>query len=236
MKMSLKNKKILAIIPARGGSKRLPNKNILPLHQKPLISWTIEEAKKSKYISKIIISTDDERVKQIAEDYSIEYISRSKILSSDEATTVDVVVDVINKQVETYDYILLLQPTSPLRNVQDINNACELLNIKNASSIISMCEVDHPVQWNTTINEKQCIDNFIININTKRSQELETHYRLNGAIYLIKTDEFLSQKSFFSNEKNYAYIMTKENSIDIDDKFDFQLANNIKKEQIKDAL
>ena len=229
--MFLNSKKILAIIPARAGSKRLPKKNTLPLCGKPLINWTIEETLKSKYIDKIVVSSDDSNILDIIKNYPINYINRKKSLSTDTATTVDVVLDVINQQNEKYDYIILLQPTSPLRTVQDIDNAFELLLRKNALSIISMCETDHPIQWCTKLDRNNCIDNFTENIDTQRSQDQEIHYRLNGAIYLIKTDEFTRQKSFFSNKKNYAYIMNKQNSIDIDDKFDFNLAEYIKKTQ-----
>lgn len=226
--MFLNNKKILAIIPARGGSKRLPKKNILHFCGKPLISWTIEETQKSKYIDKIIVSSDDDDILNVVKKYSIGSIKRDKSLSKDTSTTIDVVLDVINRQTEKYDYILLLQPTSPLRTVNDINNACELLVQKEAYSIISMCETEHPIQWCTKLDKYNCLDNFIQNINTQRSQEQEVHYRLNGAIYLIKIDEFTREKSFFSNTKSYAYIMDKQSSIDIDDKFDFNLAEYIK--------
>ena len=229
--MFLNNKKILAIIPAREGSKRLPKKNILPLDGKPLISWTIEEAIQSKYIDNVIVSSDDKEILNIAKNYSIKYMNRDKSLSSDTATSFDVVLNVINQQNEQYDYVMLLQPTSPLRTVKDIDNACDLLVKKNALSIVSMCETEHPIQWCTKLTKDNCLDHFTETINTQRSQEQEVHYRLNGAIYLIKIDEFIRQKSFLSNIKSYAYIMDKQNSIDIDDQFDFNLAEYIKKRE-----
>lgn len=225
-------KKVLAIIPARGGSKRLPRKNILPLVRKPLILWTIEAAKKSKYIDKIVVSTEDEEIYNLCIENETEVIRRPKYLATDEASSIDVVKHVIESINEKFEYIILLQPTSPLRNEKHLDEAIELLFNKNADAIISVCEVDHPVQWCNKLNSSLSLKNFISEeFLNKRSQELEKYYRINGAIYICKTDKFLEENTFFLKDNIYAYIMFREDSIDIDNIIDFKLAEIILREK-----
>lgn len=218
---------ILAIIPARGGSKRLPRKNILDLNGKPLITYTIEAALKSKYITKAIVTSDDDEILNIAKKYGSEILIRPKELASDTASSYDTIEHTILNQKENYDYIILLQPTSPLRTSNHIDEAIELLLEKKADAVISVCEVDHPVQWNMTIKDDLDMTQFVKNIDTKRSQDLEKHYRLNGAIYIAKKDKLLEKKSFFLNTNIYSYVMDKRSSIDIDDEFDFIIAKTL---------
>ncbi len=221
----IKTKSLCAIIPARKSSKRLPNKNKLDLCGKPLIAWTIEAAKESKYIDNIIISSDDIDILNIAKKYSVQSIKRPDILATDEAKTIDVIIDVIDKLKNSYDFIILLQPTSPLRNHTHIDQAIELLIEKNADAIISLCEVDHNPLWSNILNDNLSLKGFISeNIKNKRSQELPKYYRINGAIYICKTSILLKEKSFFIENNIYAYVMDKYSSIDIDDEFDFNFA------------
>lgn len=192
------NKKFLAIIPARGGSKRLPRKNTLELNGKPLISWSIEAGLKSKYIDKVVVTSDDKEILDISEKYGAETIIRPKGLASDTATTFDTVVHTI-KNNEKYDYIVLLQPTSPLRNRNHINEAIELLEKKKADAIISVSEMEHNPLWSNTLPNDEAMNNFLRNeVLNKRSQDLEKYYRLNGAIYICKIEKLLEEKSFFS--------------------------------------
>ena len=144
------NKTFLAIIPARGGSKRLPRKNILDLCGKPLISWSIEAALKSKYISKVVVSSDDEEILNISSNFGADIIKRPYELANDTATTFDTVKHTIDN-FENYDYIVLLQPTSPLRNENQIDEAIELLEEKQADAIVSVCEMDHSPLWSNTL-------------------------------------------------------------------------------------
>ena len=225
-----KNKTFLAIIPARKESKRLPRKNILLLNGKPLISWTIEAAKKSKYIDNIIVNSDDQKILELAKKEGVKFIKRPASLSSDHTSTVDVVIHTLQNIEKKYDYIILLQPTSPLRNEKHIDEAIELLEQKNADAIIAVTEVDHPIQWCGTIPECLSLEKFIDKkYLTKRSQDLEKHYRINGALYICNINKFLIQKSCFLEKNIYAYIMDRESSIDIDTNLDFQLAEIIMK-------
>ena len=219
-----KDKTYLAIVPARGGSKRLPRKNILDLHNKPLIAWSIEAGLKSKYVDKVVVSSDDEDILKISKKNGADVIKRPEELASDTATTFDAIKHTIDNM-QNYDFIVLLQPTSPLRNSMHIDEAIESLQNKNADAIISVCETDHSPLWSNTLPSNGSLGGFIKDeLSAKRSQDLETYYRLNGAIYICKTDKLLEEKSFFIKENIFSYIMDRESSIDIDEKIDFDIA------------
>ena len=220
-----KNKTFLAIIPARGGSKRLPRKNILNLCGKPLISWSIEAGLKSKYIDKVVVSSDDTEILNISNELKVQVIKRPDELASDTSTSFDAVKHAIDN-LESYEYILLLQPTSPLRNENHIDKAIEILEEKNADAVISVCEMNHNPLWSNTLDDSLSMEGFISNnLLNNRSQDLKKYYRLNGAIYLCKTDKLLKEKSFFLKKNIFAYVMNSNNSIDIDRKEDFELAS-----------
>ena len=221
------NKTFLAIIPARGGSKRLPRKNILDLCGKPLISWSIEAALKSKYISKVVVSSDDEEILNISSNFGADIIKRSYELANDTATTFDAIKHTINN-LEKYDYIVLLQPTSPLRNEKHIDEAIELLEEKQADAIVSVCEMDHSPLWSNTLPKDGNMNNFLRDeVLNKRSQDLEKYYRVNGAVYICKTDKLLENKSFFLKDNIFGYIMDRKSSIDIDEEIDFLFAERV---------
>lgn len=218
------NKTFLALIPARGGSKRLPRKNILDLCGKPLIAWSIEAALKSKYISKVVVSSDDEEILNISSKFGADTIKRPYELANDTATTFDAIKHTINN-LEKYDYIVLLQPTSPLRNENQIDEAIELLEEKKADAIVSVSEMDHSPLWSNILPEDGNMRGFLREeILNKRSQDLEKYYRLNGAVYICKTDKLLENKSFFLKDNIFAYIMDRKSSIDIDEEIDFEIA------------
>ncbi len=220
-----KNKTFLAIIPARGGSKRLPRKNILELKGKPLIEWSIEAGLNSNYIDNVVVSSDDEEILSIAKKSGANTIKRPNVLANDTATTFDAIRHTIEHVTTNYDYIVLLQPTSPLRNNKHIDEAIELLEQKDANAIISVCEMEHSPLWANSLDESLSMKGFLKDeLLNKRSQDLETFYRLNGAIYICKTQKLLDEKSFFLKEQIYAYIMKQRNSIDIDNDIDFKMA------------
>ncbi len=224
----INNKTILAIIPARKNSKRLPNKNCKIFHGKPLILWTIEYAKKSRFIDNIIVTTDDPKIINIAKNENIEYLIRPEELATDRAKTTDVVLDLLFKIPSLPDYIILLQPTSPLRDNIHIDGAIEYLNNKNADAVISVCENEHNPLWSNILPEDLSLINFLNpDIKNKRSQDLPKYYRLNGAIYICKTSSFIEVKTFFLSSNIYAFVMDKYSSVDIDDQFDFYFAEFI---------
>lgn len=230
--MKIEDLKILALIPARGGSKRLPGKNIKELCGKPLIAWTIEAALKSKYIEKTVVSTDCEKIAEVSRRYGAEIpFIRPDELASDTATTLDVVLhslEFYKKINESFTHVILLQPTSPLRSVDDIDKSIEELLQRGAKAVFSVCEVDHSPLWSNILPENQSFDGFLKKeVIGKRSQELPLYYRLNGAIYLIEVEGLLSKKVLFEVEPSFAYVMSRQSSIDIDEKLDFLIADSI---------
>ncbi|MBV7438486.1 cytidylyltransferase domain-containing protein [Aeromonas sp. sif2416] len=221
----------IAIIPARGGSKRLPGKNIKPLAGKPLINWTTQAAIGSGVFDMVIVSTDSQSIADAAmQDAGVTFPGlRPAELASDTATTNDVISHVV-RWVETHheqvDMVALLQPTSPLRTAQHIKEAVELYRDKQATSVVSVCELDHPVQYCNRLPANNSLNGFIIPAANRRSQDLEPFYRINGAIYLFDR-KHVGELSGIYCEGSYAYLMDKASSIDIDDEFDFRLAEAI---------
>lgn len=222
--------KKLAIIPARSGSKGLKDKNIKMLNGKPLMAYSIEAALHSECFDKIVVSTDSEAYAKIAKEYGAEVpFLRLEHLSGDEVTTNCVISDLLIKLKEygeEFDCMMILQPTSPLRTSEDIKKAIKLMKEKKANAVVSLCEVDHSPLYAGEVPVDLRIDGFIKKDISCRRQELPKYYRLNGAIYLAKVDYFLEYGDFYKNEC-YAFIMDKNSSIDIDDEFDFKMAELI---------
>ena len=231
----LKDKRILAVIPARGGSKRLKNKNLLFLSHKPLIAWTMQAAQESLYIDEIIVSTDSKEIAKEANRFGLQTpFVRPSELSGDEARSIDVVRHAIQwlkeHEGKSFDYVVLLQPTSPLRNAKHIDSALLQLHNQSADAVVSVCENEHSPLWSNVLPENQSLENFLkpeyIN---SRSQDLAQFYRLNGAIYICDVSRLLKEDTFFIKDKIYAYIMEQMDSVDIDTLLDFLVAETILK-------
>ena len=229
-------KSILGLIPARGGSKGLPRKNILPLAGKPLISWTVEVAKDSKYIDKSIISTDNEEIAKIVKQSGGEVpFQRPKNLSEDDTPTIDVIKHAVNyfhSLSVHYDYLVLLEPTSPLRETMDVDSAIELLhcNREIADSIVGVSKVEaaHPA-FDVKINKNGLIQPFIGNsIKTFRRQDIEELYFFEGTIYVSDTNILLDNESFY-HDRTLPYIVPRWKSIEIDDNIDLMFAETLLK-------
>ncbi|MHB9011506.1 MAG: acylneuraminate cytidylyltransferase family protein [Ignavibacteriaceae bacterium] len=222
----INGKTILAIIPARGGSKGVPQKNIKELNGKPLIVWTIETALQCKYIDRFVVSTDDEKIASIARQFNADVpFLRPKELAQDNSKSIDAILHCINwlkENNDEYDILILLQPTSPLRISTDIDKSIEMLFEKKADSIISVCKTEHNPLWSNTLPSDGRMNEFLkkelININRQRLPEF---YRLNGAVYSAWIDYVVKNLSFFG-ENTFAYVMPIERSIDVDSSFDFE--------------
>jgi len=215
---------MIAIIPARGGSKGLSGKNIRLLQGKPLIAYTIEQALKAKNISKVIVSTDDKEIAEIALQYGGEVpFMRPEHLASDTALSIDSYIYTINRLKDKNDTdikeFIVLQPTSPLRTCEDIDKAIDLFYEKKADSIISYTEEHHPILWHKQINDNLSFTN-IFEDKLQNRQDIKTSYYPNGAIFIFKFDLIL-QKKYYS-DKTYAYIMPRNRSVDIDTIDDFE--------------
>lgn len=228
------NKEILAIIPARGGSKGVPRKNVRELNGKPLIGYTIEAAKKSNRVSRVVVTTEDIEIATVSREYKAEvpYL-RPDELSQDNSPTMECVLHMLNylEKTEGYvpDYVLLLQCTSPLRNHSHINEAIDKLLNSDYDSIVSVCEAEVNPYW-ANIFEGDKLKYFIEEgRKITRRQELPNVYRMNGAIYLIKTEVLKKQKTF-EPEEVMGYIMDSYSSVDIDTEMDFKIAEAIIKE------
>ena len=217
--------KILAIIPARGGSKRIKGKNLKELDNQPLIQYSLNAALKSGYIDDVVVSSNDEAILSLAKRNGVSTIRRREILSTDTAKSIDVIKDVLNK-FKNYEYAVTLQPTSPLRNEDHIDSAIELLFEKKADAVVSVCKSDPSPLWMNTISSDLKMDGFIKTENLIRSQDLENYYQLNGAIYINKVSRLISEDSLIFADNIYAYIMNRESSIDIDENYDFSLAES----------
>ncbi|MBC9784429.1 acylneuraminate cytidylyltransferase family protein [Heliobacterium chlorum] len=218
-------KTILAIIPARGGSKGVPRKNIRILGDKPLIAWTIEEAKKSKYIDRLILSSEDSEIIATAQAWGCEIpFVRPLELAKDDTPGISPVLHAV-EMLPNYDYILLLQPTSPLRSVQDIDGCIEWFESRKDkfSACVSVTEVEKSPYWMYSVELEGSMSPILdMGEMIFRRQELAKSYSLNGAIYIAERDWLLEQKSFLGKQTG-AFIMPRERSFDIDSELDFML-------------
>jgi CMP-N-acetylneuraminic acid synthetase len=225
---------ILAVIPGRKGSKGVLNKNIREINGKPLISYSIEAALESKYIKKVIISSDSEEILEIANSYGVEFIKRPQYLAQDDSTTVDVIkhtLDVFKESKKCFPEILvLLQATSPLRDSKDIDDAIKIFSDdKDIDSLISVAKFNHNPLWSFKIENNYLSPAFDEKFLSKRRQELPELFLPNGAIYIIKTRKLLEKNSFFV-EKTKEFIMNEEKSMDIDTELDLKLAKCLMKD------
>ncbi|MFA5879151.1 MAG: acylneuraminate cytidylyltransferase family protein [Candidatus Margulisiibacteriota bacterium] len=229
------SKKILGIILARGGSKGIPKKNIYPLCGKPLIAYSIEASVGSKYISKTVVSSDDDEILSVSKRFGADTIKRPIALAADDSSSASAIkhaIDFLKAKGELYDILLLLQPTSPLRNSLDIDNAImAFLNHSQATSLISVYEPQH----SPFLAFKETNDGYLESLvgdNNQflRRQDLPKTYFPNGAIYIIFVNDFLDTNLLFTN-KTIPFLMNKLKSIDIDTLEDLKEVENIMKNE-----
>ena len=221
---------MLAIIPARGGSKGLPGKNIRELNGKPLIAYTIEAALNSKKITKIIVSTDDNEIAEVCRKYVDIPFMRPVELAQDDSLIVDTYIYTVEKANrvfgENYDSVVALLPTCPFRTAEDIDNAIGIFEEKDADSVISFYEATHPVQWYKTLDKDGVLRAVMSEGNRLANrQEEERAYLPNGAIYVFNLDNTLRKNTYYT-DKTYPYIMPIERSVDIDYLSDFEYASS----------
>ncbi len=222
-----KDKKILAVIIARGGSKGVPKKNIRMAGGKPLIAWMINAAKKSKYIDRLILSSDDKEIISVARDLGCDVpFVRPPEFAKDESPVSDVIIHTI-KEIQGYDYVMMLQPTSPLIVSEDIDGCVGFCINSNTEAVVSVTEPQKNPYWTFTKKE----DNKLVPVfgqkyfNMQR-QELPTVYTPTGAIYMAQSKWFIKNKSFYS-ELTKGYFIPKERSLDIDSELDFKVFETI---------
>ncbi|MBG9940490.1 acylneuraminate cytidylyltransferase family protein [Brevibacillus formosus] len=231
----IQGKSVLAIIPARGGSKGIPRKNIREVGGKPLLSWTIEEAKKSVYIDRLIVSTDDEEIADVARQYDGEVpFLRPKELAKDDAPGVAPVLHAL-EVLPKYDYVVLLQPTSPLRQVIDIDGCIEKCLKEQANSCVSITVAEKTPYWMYHLSDNDVLEPVIkIEERFLRRQDTPPVFSLNGAVYIADTNWLKKTQSFLEPE-TVGYVMPKERSIDIDNEMDIVIFEAVLR-QMKNRL
>lgn len=220
------DKSVLAIIPARGGSKGVPRKNIRDVAGKPLIAWTIEEARKSSYLDRIVVSTDDREIADISIRYGAEVpFLRPPELAQDDTPGIAPVLHLMRTIRQPYDLVVLLQPTSPLRSFDDIDRAIDLLLEHGATSCASVVEADKSPYWMYSLNSERHLVPILEGSYTCR-QQIPAVYALNGAVYVAES-AWLLDKQVFVTDGTIAYVMPKDRSIDIDTSIDLCLASHL---------
>lgn len=227
--------KNIAIIPARSGSKGVKDKNIRDLNGKPLMSYTIEAAINSGEFDEVMVSTDSEKYAEVARTLGANVpFLRSAQTASDTASSWDMVEEVIGRYSElgkTFETFCLLQPTSPLRSVEDIKNAYALYRKKADFAVVSVCEAEHSPLWCGHLPDDNEFVDFVDQRNIKQRQVGEKFYRLNGAIYIVNIERFLNDK-FLYRKGSYAYIMPQDRSMDIDTEIDFKITEFLSRYQL----
>jgi len=220
---------MIAIIPARGGSKGLPGKNIKPLHGVPLICHSIQAALKAKSISRVIVSTDDDEIANIARECGAEVpFMRPLELAADKSMVMDAYFYTIdrlaNESNEVIESFVALLPTVPLRLPKDIDNTVSVFVSNRADSVISVTEAVVPVQWYRKISNNGVLSDYLPEFNAViNRQELEQMYIPNGAVYVFRTERLRETRQYYMN-KTYPYIMPRGRSADIDEQLDFEWA------------
>jgi CMP-N,N'-diacetyllegionaminic acid synthase len=216
-------RRVLAVIPARGGSKGLPGKNILQAGGKPLLAYSVEAGHLSKYIDRVIVSSDDDAIMNAARACGGDVPFRRPVaLANDSATTVDVILHALN-ELPGFDVVIVLQPTSPLRTSEDIDEACRIFERSDAPSCISVSLVEQSPYWMYTLGDNDRLRPLIAEgTQATRRQDLPAVYTANGAVYIADTG-WLRERRTFVGDGTVAYLMPQSRSVDIDTAEDFVL-------------
>jgi CMP-N,N'-diacetyllegionaminic acid synthase len=221
---------ILGIIPARGGSKGIPKKNIRIISGKPLIAWTIDAALNSMNLSDVIVSTDSQEIAEIASHFGARIpFLRPSDLANDETPGVQAILHTLT-MLPNYEAVVVLQPTSPLRSADDIDQCISLGLEKSANSVVSVtASASHPY-WTYKLDGSMRIEYFLKPSKSCRRQDLPEAYTLNGAIYYAKSEWLIANKSLIGAD-TLGYVMPSDRSIDIDGELDWKIAEMLLKER-----
>lgn len=214
--------KVLALIPARGGSKGLPGKNIRTVAGRPLLAWSVEAARASRSVDRVVLSSDDDAIMEAARACGCDVpFRRPPELATDSAASIDVVLHALDR-LPGYDVVVLLQPTSPMRTADDIDAACERLQDGGVPSCVSVCAVQQSPYWMYHLDARQALTPVLeAPPGITRRQDLPPVYVLNGAVYAARGDWLRRTRSFVTRE-TVAHVMPAERSIDIDTFDDFE--------------
>jgi CMP-N,N'-diacetyllegionaminic acid synthase len=225
----------IGLITARGGSKGVPRKNVRSLAGKPVIAWTIEAARQARSLRRVIVSTDDEEIAAAAREHGAEVpFMRPAELAGDASSHISVVIHAIEwleAQGDRPDYVMLIQPTSPLLSGEDIDAACRIADEHDATAVLSVSEMD----WHPYIAKRIGADGTLqafmeADLSYLRRQDMPPAYALNGAMYLNRRESLLRDQTFWP-ERSYPYVMPEERSLDIDTEWDFHLLDLVLRDQ-----
>lgn len=220
-----------ALIPARGGSKGIPRKNIKLIAGKPLIVWTIEAALRSSLVSAVVVSTDDTEIAEVARQAGAQVpFMRPAELAQDQTPGLDPVLHALD-QLPQYDSVLLLQPTSPLRITDDIDGCLNFATKKKAPSVVSVAAADVHPYWMYRLHADQTMARFMDVAPVARRQDLPAFYSLNGAMYFADAN-WLRESGSLVGAETLAYVMSKEHSVDLDTPLDWKFAELLLKESL----
>ena len=224
-------KRVVALIPAKGKSERIKNKNLKKIGQRPLLWWTLDSAKKSKYIHEIYVSSDSPKILNYSKKHKAKTIKRPKNISNHLATKKDVIYHALNylkKKGNFFDFLIYLQPTSPLRTRHHIDYALNKILKKKNSGLVSVTRQPDETLWKIRVKNNEVFNDIGKNF-AKRSQDLKKIYKPNGAIFIFNLKKLKHKKQFDVSKGFQIYEMDKLSSIDIDDNYDFTLADLILK-------
>lgn len=217
-------KSVLAIVPARGGSKGVKRKNVRLVGGKPLIAWTIESAFASKYIDRVVLSSEDDEIISVSRQFGCDVPVRRPVeLAQDDTPGIAPVLHMMTC-VPSFDIIILLQPTSPLRSTHDIDAGLEFFESKGTCSVVSVTESDKSPNWMYWLTDDDKMTHITESDTGTRRQDLRKAFVLNGALYIAKST-WLEQNKTFLTDDTLAFIMSKDHSLDIDTELDLEIAD-----------
>lgn len=221
----------LGLIPARGGSKGIPGKNTIDLAGKPLIAWTIEAARTSRYLDRVVLTSDSEDIQRVAREHGCEVpFTRPAELATDEAPGIAPVLHALDTLDEEFGWVVLLQPTSPLRVTADIDAAIELCLARDATACVSVTPTPHSPYWTFVLDAGGRMQP-VVDVTAARRQDLPRTVMLNGAVYVARVPALRAAKTFLQ-PSTVAYNMPYERSVDIDTPLDLRVAALLLEERV----
>jgi N-acylneuraminate cytidylyltransferase len=224
LRVVLNGGKVLGLIPARGGSKGVPRKNVRLLGGKPLLQWTTDAATESRLIDRLVLSTEDSEIAELGRSLGVDVpFLRPEAAATDEASAHHVIEHALASLDEAYEYLVYLQPTSPFRTALDIDGCLETLAASNTETCVSVSVSRAKPEWLFYLEEGSRLKPVLGELKSQRRQELRTAYELNGAVYAARVAAYRARGSFFS-ERTAAWVMPADRSIDLDELDDFERA------------
>lgn len=215
---------VLAVVPARGGSKGLPGKNLLPAAGRPLLAWTLLGALEAQTIDAVVVSSDSEDILDVAEEHGVQALRRPAELARDDTPGIEPVLHALATVDRPFDVVICLQPTSPLRRAEQIDGAMRLHARSAADTCVSIAKVSKPPEWMFTLDASRRLLPWVQGVAPTRRQDASDLFVLNGAIYISHASRLVELRSFLAGNV-VGYVMDRSSSLDIDDELDLAIAS-----------